>query len=611
MAILNGTPDNDLIEGTADADEITALAGDDTVFGDDENDVIDGGDGNDTIFGGTGSSTQIGDSEDQDSLEGGLGDDLIFGNQGNDTLEGNSGNDTLFGGKDNDVINGGNGDDVLYSDLDLSESSVTDFARSDYDAGDRPGGIATADIDGDGDNDLIVTNPGFDSGVEGIYEGNTVSIFSNNGDGTFVETNTLTTGIGPSVIAVDLDADGDADLAIANAEDDNISIFLNDGSGNFSQPTNFNAGDRPFIANSGDLDGDGDIDLITLNSEALNLDTGIDVGDSISIHLNNGDGTFAEPTSLTVGEGVNSVTIGDLDGDGDNDLATANDGEDTVSLLFNNGNASFGTPEKLEVGTRPVSIISSDLDNDSDLDLAVTNFGNSGNGDSLSILENSGNGEFEPSEFFSTESFPGGLVSADIDGDEDLDLVMRNAVFFTRSGNTQGNSISVLRNEGNLTFSEPESFTVGNVPFGLVVTNLDNSGGLDLATPNFDSDSITVYLNADILAGGDTLTGGAGEDDFVFTQPEAAGDIITDFEPDNDQIVVSASNFGGGLIAGEISEEQFVVGTVAEDESDRFIYNDQTGSLFFDPDGTGSAPAVQLVTLDNNPVLSATDLLAI
>lgn len=109
----------------------------------------------------------------------------------------------------------------------------------------------------------------------------------------------------------------------------------------------------------------------------------------------------------------------------------------------------------------------------------------------------------------------------------------------------------------------------------------------------------------------DTLTGGAGNDQFMFYRPDDQVDRITDFEPDNDQIVVSASNFGGGLIPGEISEEQFVVGTVAEDESDRFIYNDQTGSLFFDSDGTGSTPATQLVTLDNNPALSATDLLAI
>ncbi len=109
----------------------------------------------------------------------------------------------------------------------------------------------------------------------------------------------------------------------------------------------------------------------------------------------------------------------------------------------------------------------------------------------------------------------------------------------------------------------------------------------------------------------DTLTGGAGDDQFIFYRPDDQIDRITDFEPDSDQIVISAVDFGDDIVPGDISEEQFVVGTSAEDESDRFIYNNETGNLFFDPDGTGSAAPTQLVTLDDNPVLSATDLLSI
>ncbi|MEB3279567.1 MAG: FG-GAP-like repeat-containing protein [Lyngbya sp.] len=368
--------------------------------------------------------------------------------------------------------------------------------RDDYFVGDRPSGITSADLDGDGDNDLIVGNPGFDAAVEGSFDGNRISILTNNGDGTFTAPRSIITGLGPSFIAEDLDGDEDIDLATAHAEDDDLSVFFNDGNGNFATPETYEAGDRPFMANAGDLDNDGDIDLVTINSEALNLFTANNEGNSISIHYNDGDGGFTERETLTVGEGVSGVEIADLDDDGNLDLITSNRSENTLSVLFNTGDAFFTSPEKYAVGERPGSPIAADLDNDGDLDLATANFANRFTQGTVSILRNDGNGNFSPSEFFFSENVPSNLTPADLDGDGDLDLMMLNSFFIVGTGEREGSIVSVLTNNGDGNFSFPESFLVGEIPNGLVVDDLDEEGDLDFATANFDSDDVTVYLQS-------------------------------------------------------------------------------------------------------------------
>ncbi|MCH7720899.1 MAG: VCBS repeat-containing protein, partial [Planctomycetes bacterium] len=89
----------------------------------------------------------------------------------------------------------------------------------------------------------------------------------------------------------------------------------------FADDLTYGAGEGPFSVAIGDLDGDGDADLAVANRYS----------DNVSVLLNNGDGTFAADVLYGVGDQPQSVAIGDLDGDGDADLAVANPGSDTVS----------------------------------------------------------------------------------------------------------------------------------------------------------------------------------------------------------------------------------------------------------------------------------------
>jgi Ca2+-binding RTX toxin-like protein len=117
---------------------------------------------------------------------------------------------------------------------------------------------------------------------------------------------------------------------------------------------------------------------------------------------------------------------------------------------------------------------------------------------------------------------------------------------------------------------------------------------------------------SDVLSGGlgnDTLTGGASGDSFSFANPNEKIDTITDFAPGIDYLLVSASGFGGGLVAGDlISSAQFILGTAATNASQRFIYNSTSGALLFDSDGNGSIAAIQFATLSPNLALTFEDI---
>ncbi|MEH2092349.1 FG-GAP-like repeat-containing protein, partial [Nostoc sp.] len=171
-------------------------------------------------------------------------------------------------------------------------------------------------------------------------------------------------GTNPNAIAVaDFDGDGKKDLVVANSNDNNISLLLNDGSGGFGTPTNFTVGTNPHAIAVADFNGDGKLDLVVANSDDNN----------VSVLLNNGSGGFGTPTNFAVGTNPNAIAVADFDGDGKKDLVVANSGSANVSVLVNDGNGGFGTATNFTVGSNPESVALEDLNGDSKLDLVIAN----------------------------------------------------------------------------------------------------------------------------------------------------------------------------------------------------------------------------------------------
>ena len=282
--------------------------------------------------------------------------------------------------------------------------------------GSQPRGLTTADLDGDGDLDLLTAN----------YNANSVSVRFNNGSGVFGGGTELPVGRQPqSVTTADLDGDGDLDLLAANGASNSVSVRFNNGSGVFGGGTDVAVGDFPFNVTTGDIDGDGDLDLLAANWGTGNV---------VSVRLNNGSGVFGGGTDAVVGSRPRWVALGDLDGDGDLDLLSANYGSGNASVRLNNGNGTFGGGADLPAGLSPSSIAAADIDGDGDLDLLMSNFYS----DNVNVRMNSGNGIFGSSSSVAVGANPNGITTADIDNDGDLDLL---------AANFSDNTISVRLNQ--------------------------------------------------------------------------------------------------------------------------------------------------------------------
>ncbi len=130
----------------------------------------------------------------------------------------------------------------------------------------------------------------------------------------------------------------------------------------------FATGGSPYGVVVVDLDLDGDTDIATVNYNDGN----------VSILLNNGDGTYADKTDYaTGGSSVYSITSEDIDEDGYEDLITSNSGSDNVSILINDtyGGFQLGDVKVYSVGTTPVFTYVADVDSTNGLDLIVANSG--------------------------------------------------------------------------------------------------------------------------------------------------------------------------------------------------------------------------------------------
>jgi elongation factor P hydroxylase len=172
-------------------------------------------------------------------------------------------------------------------------------------------------------------------------------------------------GDGPSAIAVDdLNGDGKPDLAVANREGDTVSVLVNQGNGTFAPKVDYAAGLYPTSIAAADLTGDGKPDLAVAN----------DVSDTVSVLVNQGNGTFAPMVAYPAGDGAPSVAAADLTGDGKPDLAVSNYLGGTVNVLVNQGNGTFAPKLDYVAGHFPYSVTAADLAGDGEPDLVVTNY---------------------------------------------------------------------------------------------------------------------------------------------------------------------------------------------------------------------------------------------
>lgn len=232
------------------------------------------------------------------------------------------------------------------------------------------------------------------------------------------------------VAAADLDNDGDQDLVTANFGSQDASVLVNAGGGVYQVGGSYSVGSRPAGVATGDVDGDAKLDVVIANRAS----------DDVSVLLNQSSGSggllgtasaYAIDSSSSKPDGLASA---DLDGDGHDDVVTANAGSDDASVLLGdtNGALSLKTDSPHAVGTRPHDVALADVDGDNDMDMATAN----GGSDNVSVLANDGNASFTAetnSPYSASGGGPGSLAPGDLDGASGVDPDLGVATFATES----------------------------------------------------------------------------------------------------------------------------------------------------------------------------------
>jgi hypothetical protein len=389
----------------------------------------------------------------------------------------------------------------------LNNGAGTFAAGVSYTITHAPYGLAVADFDGDGDQDIAATAQY--SPFSRVY------LLLNNGNGTFVAGNFYNVSVSPNyIVSADLDGDGDQDLAIStynNATNSLVSILKGNGNGTFAAAVNYVTDTNSYGLTVADFDGDGDKDLATANVSSNN----------VNILRNNGNATFAAKVAYATDYYPRYVMSADLDNDGDQDLVTANQNSNSISVLRGNGDATFAAKVDYAFGKRPNSIYGADFDNDGDTDIVVANNA----GKNFSYFRNNGDSSFAASVNFSTNGMAYGVFAADFNHDDNMDVV---------TSNLRSNDISVFLGNGDSTFAAKTDYSVGSSPYFVFAADFNADGNQDVVTANAGAANVSVLL-------------GNGDGTFAAKTDYAVGSgpysvVSADFDNDGDQDLATANN---------------------------------------------------------------------
>ncbi len=401
--------------------------------------------------------------------------------------------------------------------------------------------LATADVNGDGVNDVIVVNEFGDSAD--ATSGN-VEVLLGKGDGSFqpAVSYPYSGNQATSVVIADVNRDGKPDILFAIACADSpqctvggVGVLLGNGDGTFQPSVTINSGqynDQSLAV--ADVNRDGKLDLLL----TFYCTSGCTADGGVAVFLGNGDGTFQAPVNYdSGGYGTTSVAVADTNGDNKPDLFVGGCGGHSscigggVSLMLGNGDGTFAAPVNFYSGGQPSFVNAADVNGDGSIDLIL------GNGGVVVALGN-GDGSFRaPVTYGSGGLNPASLAIGDLNDDGSLDLLVANECVSSGSCADASGNVSVLFGKGDGTFKPAVQYGSGGNDAVSVAVGDVTDGGKPLVvvanecfnTTNCQEGSVGVLVgkgNGVLLAAGTNDSGEYG------VQSLTLADVNRDGKPD-------------------------------------------------------------------------------
>lgn len=586
--VIDGLDGNDFIYGGAGNDSILGGLGDDVIYGEDGDDFLVDVYGLNLIFGGSGNdyiynvqNQYAGASSILSIAHGGAGDDFIVGG----AAFGDEGNDTLQGSDSLDALDGGDGDDMIILTNSLGQELDTVFGGAGTDtlvlsygvSGDLAALQSAASIErvvSENPYEFVRASTEFLSSVNyisapglAITNAGTVTFGANStlalaGDGSIFQISIESAGV-----SLDLTGQVGTGPFLLTASEFGSTIFGSEGL------------DYIFGSNSNDnLNGGGGDDQIT---GSLGNDI-VDGGDGTDVYFVSGD--LAEFTIFRNEFGGFTLI--------DNDIVNGDEGTDTLSNVetiyfssevFDLANSTIGV---IKTGTFGIDVLNGTVYDDTISGLA-------GNDTLLGGLGN--------------DILNGGKGNDILNGGGGIDTA---SYVHATSAVKADLGITGVQNTG--TDGRDQLISIENLTGSAFNDILSGNGVANVLSGGNGNDTLSGKGGNDILAGGagnDTLTGGTGADTFLFDTAIGRGnfDTVKDFVSGTDLIGLSESIFSSTLAAGAVPESAFHVGSRATTADHHLIYNAQTGTLYFDPDGVGGLDQIRIAEFSNKPMISVSD----
>lgn len=227
----------------------------------------------------------------------------------------------------------------------------------------------------------------------------------------------------------------------------------------------FPVGSHPTAALAADLNGDGKMDLVVVNSG----------GNSVSVLLGNGDGSFLPQKTFATDFDPFAIVIADVNGDGIPDIITANGTAQSVSVLLGNGDGTFQPAKNIVLASAPADICVTDIDGDGKLDIAAAGNTSTGGG-VISVLRGNGDGTFQ-APITSTFAATTPLLTftfADVNGDGKLDAVLTTYYSSGGVGAPPEGGVLVVYGDGTGHFANSHAYPIAGTVYSYA--NIDVNG---------------------------------------------------------------------------------------------------------------------------------------